>query len=286
MKINLLERFSEEAFDLGDFYVYNVGYREVGSDWDKIGWFPYYRLYYIVESEDAFLMLRSTTVKLEAGHMYYIPAGQVVTGSAKMLKHSFIHFVPHFNDFDMLECYHEIIDLLVDKQVWKLFHIVEDCYNGTDISSRFAASGAIQLLLSMLLKNQPNNYLGQNKFLPVVDYINTNIGKAMTLEELAAVLNYNKRYFGIRFKEAFKVAPMQYVINKKITIACRLLVGGDLSVREIAFGLGFENEFYFSRIFKLKTGRSPTQYRQTERQSQEGKGRSGSVSKKIQGEKR
>ena len=280
MEINLLDRFSEESFDLGDFYLYNVGYREVGADWDKIGWFPYYRLYYIVESEEAFLVLKSTTVKLESGHMYYIPAGQVVTGSAKMLKHSFIHFVPNLNNFDMLEAYHEIIDLQVEAKVWKLFHMVEENYDATDISSRFAASGAIQLLLSMLLKNQANNNLAQNKFLPVVDYVNANIDKAITLEELAGVLNYNKRYFGNRFKEVFKVSPMQYVMNKKITIACRFLVGTELSVREIAYGLGFENEFYFSRVFKIKTGKSPKEYRRVERMSQETSEKNGSVLKK------
>ena len=84
----------------------------------------------------------------------------------------------------MLEAYHEIIDLQVEAKVWKLFHMVEENYDATDISSRFAASGAIQLLLSMLLKNQANNNLAQNKFLPVVDYVNVG-----TMEEADAKIS-------------------------------------------------------------------------------------------------
>ena len=275
MAIDAYERttaslLTDGLFNLGDFQVYVAYYKEVGVDWGRIGWFPYYRLYYIEEAEDAFLILKSGKVKLQSGHMYYIPMGQVVNGQAKLLKHWYIHFVPNPNDLDMLETYREIIELKVDEKVLELFRIVETCYKEFyykkgNISSRFASSGAIRLLLSMFLKNKSDDNFEQIRFLPVLNYINANIGKAITLEDLAKAIGYNKRYFGKMFKKAFNISPLQYVMNKKVMSACQFLIGTNLSVREIAYKLGFENEFYFSRIFKNKTGKSPKAYRQTER---------------------
>lgn len=63
------------------------------------------------------------------------------------------------------------------------------------------------------------------------------------------------------FRKEFGISPLRYLIQKRIAEAKRLLAGSALSVREVARQSGFEDEFYFSRVFKKETGLSPRAFR-------------------------
>ena len=68
-------------------------------------------------------------------------------------------------------------------------------------------------------------------------------------------------YLRHEFKKHYGVSPIQYLINRRIEYAKFLLNTSKTSIKEIAYQCGFENEFYFSRIFKRFTGASPKSYR-------------------------
>jgi AraC-like DNA-binding protein len=55
--------------------------------------------------------------------------------------------------------------------------------------------------------------------------------------------------------------PYRYALLRKIELAKQLLSETAMSVKEIASYLSFEDEFYFSGLFRQKTGHSPTGYR-------------------------
>jgi transcriptional regulator GlxA family with amidase domain len=57
------------------------------------------------------------------------------------------------------------------------------------------------------------------------------------------------------------VAPHKYFMELKIMRAKELLLATDKSIKEISFELGFQSIHYFSRIFKNKTGVSPSEFR-------------------------
>lgn len=63
------------------------------------------------------------------------------------------------------------------------------------------------------------------------------------------------------FKRDWGVTPYQYLLDKRIQLAKLLLANSVKSVKEIAYELGFTDEFYFSDIFKKKTGVSPSIFR-------------------------
>ncbi len=63
------------------------------------------------------------------------------------------------------------------------------------------------------------------------------------------------------FLNHFNVSPKQYVIKLRMNKALRLLVEGDLSVKEIALMCGFLDDKYFSRVFKSIYGYPPSQLR-------------------------
>ncbi|MCX7026092.1 MAG: AraC family transcriptional regulator [Spirochaetes bacterium] len=68
-----------------------------------------------------------------------------------------------------------------------------------------------------------------------------------------------------RLNEVFKtytaMTPYQYYIHIKLHMAKVLLEQGGLSVKEVAFRLGFEDQYHFSRLFKNKTGIAPSNWK-------------------------
>jgi len=93
----------------------------------------------------------------------------------------------------------------------------------------------------------------------VSDTINENI----SVNEYASKFNLTIDKLNEICKENYGQSPKTIILEKKITEAKRLLYFTDLSVKEIAFRLGFEDSSYFSRIFKQKTNLSPTEFKST-----------------------
>ncbi len=87
---------------------------------------------------------------------------------------------------------------------------------------------------------------------------------------LAASCGLSQNYFIRLFKEIIGMSPQQYRTQILINRACILLQDPSLSVKQIAFELGFDDPLYFSRVFRLEKGISPREYRK-QWQSQWGK---------------
>ncbi|MCR4660376.1 MAG: AraC family transcriptional regulator [Clostridia bacterium] len=96
----------------------------------------------------------------------------------------------------------------------------------------------------------------------VKEALDNNIFTNASLEEILKDIFYSKKQITREFKKCFNDTPYNYLINLKINMAKRLLTKSDLSIKEIAIKLGFENQHYFSNAFKKKVGMSPSQYRE------------------------
>jgi AraC-like DNA-binding protein len=81
------------------------------------------------------------------------------------------------------------------------------------------------------------------------------------MEEIAAELGLSLSHLQHVFKELSGLSPYQYHLQLKVQRARELLRGSDLSVKQIAKILCFDNAYHFSTLFRKKTGQSPTQWR-------------------------
>lgn len=95
----------------------------------------------------------------------------------------------------------------------------------------------------------------------MLDYIDRHETDTIRLEQLAAVCHKSPSQAERLFRAAVGMPPYRYVLHRKIELACRLLTETGMSVRDVSSYLGFEDEFYFSGLFRRKVGLSPTQYR-------------------------
>lgn len=96
------------------------------------------------------------------------------------------------------------------------------------------------------------------------DFLNTQITSKFHIELLCRHVSRSESQTIRIFKKQFGITPYTYVLDKKISFAKKLLVDTSLSVKQISDKLCFSDEYYFSNIFKKKTGQTPSQYRKVQ----------------------
>lgn len=94
-----------------------------------------------------------------------------------------------------------------------------------------------------------------------LDYIERNITRSFTLDELAEISHFSKFHFNRIFHALISETPFQFILRVRLEKAAALLVYSQKSITDIAFQLGFTDISIFSRNFKNYFGTSPTQYR-------------------------
>jgi two-component system, response regulator YesN len=97
--------------------------------------------------------------------------------------------------------------------------------------------------------------------LKAVDFLQKNFQKKITLEEVSAYVNHSPSYFSTIFKSELKVSFNAYLNHLRIEQAKKLLLENEFTIVEISELVGYEDQSYFSRVFKKNTGTTPGKYR-------------------------
>lgn len=94
----------------------------------------------------------------------------------------------------------------------------------------------------------------------ILTYISKNYHLPTTNEEYAEMCNMCTSYFVKMFKIATGTTPQHYKMLQRIQNSEQLLTNENYSISEVANLVGYNDAFYFSRIFKKINGISPSQY--------------------------
>jgi AraC-like DNA-binding protein len=92
-------------------------------------------------------------------------------------------------------------------------------------------------------------------------YIDRNHGNAMTLQDLADHLHCSPSYLSRSFSRYYPEGISGYLRRVRLDHAVKLIQLGTLSMGEIAFLVGFEDQSYFTKVFRQVYGKSPGQFR-------------------------
>lgn len=95
----------------------------------------------------------------------------------------------------------------------------------------------------------------------VLNYIEKNYQKGVTLEEAAEYAHLSPFYLSKLFKKELQINFVNYVTERKIQKAKDLLESTDMPVLNIALELNYQESNYFSKVFKKIVGVTPTEYR-------------------------
>jgi len=94
-----------------------------------------------------------------------------------------------------------------------------------------------------------------------IAYMRENIHHSLQVARLAALVNVSSSHYFALFKRHTGSAPIDYFIRLRMDHARHLLDTTALSVKGVAGALGYDDPFYFSRLFKAVTRTSPSEYR-------------------------
>ena len=84
---------------------------------------------------------------------------------------------------------------------------------------------------------------------------------AISIRKLAELFGMSQRNFGRRFKVATNMTPVQYLQNRRLDAAKELLQNSNLSIKEIAYRVGYLDVSYFTKLFKEFAFATPKEYR-------------------------
>ena len=108
---------------------------------------------------------------------------------------------------------------------------------------------------------QPLDYHAQ-QVVQVQEYIRQNLGKRLSLNEVASAFNFSPNYLSQLFAQWGESGFVEFVTATRVNAAKDLMASTDLKIYEISERLGFESAFYFSKVFKKVEGISPRDYMQ------------------------
>src|ERR1051325_1277968 len=134
---------------------------------------------------------------------------------------------------------------------------------------QWAVAGALLRLIAFILKETaPPLRPGGETALRMVEkahfaqtWAQANLASKISLAEWARIVNLHPNSFEQVFKEQTGSSPKYWLETQRLQMACQYLLSTGNSVQQIATAVGYEDAFYFSRVFRRRFGQSPLQYR-------------------------
>lgn len=130
------------------------------------------------------------------------------------------------------------------------------------ITSLFYFLGSLKYLSAYRASNTIHENLKQQDVVEeAIHYMRENVQKRISLKELADYVGFSSSHFSGLFQRKTGHSPLNYFIHLKIQEACHQLDFSNMKINQISMLVGFDDPFYFSRIFTKTMGNSPSEYR-------------------------
>src|SRR5262249_48164123 len=95
----------------------------------------------------------------------------------------------------------------------------------------------------------------------VTEFIEENLERDLSLGEIAQAVELSPFHFARSFKQTTGVTPIQFLMQRRIEAAKRLLAESELPIVEIGLRVGLKNQSHFTTLFRKFTALTPRSYR-------------------------
>jgi AraC-like DNA-binding protein/quercetin dioxygenase-like cupin family protein len=213
--------------------------------------------------------------RVPPNHAILIPAG-VPHYYGAVEEDPWTHYWIHFTGA-RASYYTELLGVTAENPVFQLprspylISCLESIYSLASLplvtKNLVAASGALANFLGHInlerFSNNTKTQLAEQRVDETIAFMRHNLGQPCTLSDLARIACMSPTHYSNVFKRRQGCSPLQYLNRLKIQKACELLVSTNLQIQQVAHSLGFDDPFYFSRVFRSMVGKSPSTYRQS-----------------------
>ena len=229
-------------------------------------------LFFIVEEGEGTLFYEGEEVYLKKGDCVFIDCkkGYTQRSSKNLWKLKWIHFNGKTMDI-IYEKYKNRGGLsgFSGGQVHKYSMVLEEILmlanaeiHTRDMMIFEKITGLLNCLMEDSWQEKESEKSGKFDITIVKEYIDNNIKNKILLDELEAKFFINKYYLLRLFKQKYAISIQGYIKKNRISEAKKKLRFSDDSIENIGVSCGFEDQNYFSRIFKQVEGVSPSSFRQ------------------------
>jgi len=125
-------------------------------------------------------------------------------------------------------------------------------------------AAVMRLVITQLMIANSEKYpasFRETKFQALIDWLGENVGKNITLDEMAVQVNFSASHFLAIFKSELGTSPGNYFLSMRMNEAARLLRETLLPIKEVARRMGYAELPHFYRAFKSLCGMTPNTYR-------------------------
>lgn len=146
-------------------------------------------------------------------------------------------------------------------------NIAAKCISEAEAKSvgyEFALNGYIQLIFFCIIRSLKKNEtkcISDSITTQIIEYVNKNYYKSLTLADIANAFFYTPSHLSKAFKKTFGMSLKDYIYEKRVQQAEKLLVETDESIESISLAVGYVNKNQFYKLFKEKKGCTPKQFR-------------------------
>ena len=211
----------------------------------------------------------NVTCSLTRGDMLFVPQG-VIRRAVNPSREPHEMYVAHFqyegseDDMPLLsEGRFRMARLTNFDYIRQRFSLLTQHWIRKSVHSRtFCHSMLLELLATLAEEAERMSIPGKAYGIVVQlqEHILQNYREVLTMNELSRYVGRTPNYVSAIFKQMTDQTVMEYVHQVRISVACDLLAGSQMSIGEISDFLGYCEQSYFNKVFKKVTGLSPSIY--------------------------
>lgn len=256
-----------------DFYISEIRHfqeREPNPHWSING--LVYDDYYIIaycKSGEALYRFGDTEFTVRKGDLLFLPKGLVRSARSNPddpWSFYTITFNVHFHNKLSRELFDRFDYLIRSPQPYKLLTLFAEfgqIWSGKRSGYLVKCKSIIMDLLYAIIKERDRLTYGTahyNAIEKTTNLILARYTEHFSIDDLAQQAGLSSSHFRLLFKKITGMTAVQYQNQIRIGRAKDLLMSGECNVTEAALSVGFQDIYYFSRLFKKLTGESPSGY--------------------------
>ena len=213
---------------------------------------------------------------VEAGEVLFIPANKPHAYGADYHDPWSIHWAHCAGtaaaSYASLLPAHEYVLAIPSADAKEIARLFRDSYGlaSTGLTERtvLLVSHALRYVLGLLFFQTGRSLGGASRIvahdlMKSIEFMRANVASSLTLQELSRHAGLSPTRFSALFREQTGSSPVDHHIRLRMQAACHYLDTTALSVKEVAAKLGYDDPYYFSRIFQKILGCSPLAYRRS-----------------------
>ncbi|PSL46295.1 AraC-like DNA-binding protein [Chitinophaga niastensis] len=217
-------------------------------------------------------MIDKKRYEVNPGQFFQIPATATYIKYGADQEQPWTIFWVHFSGKDM-NTFNQLLNISLNDgprdipynekglQIWnEMYSCLEMGYSKDNLNN---ANMCLYHFLSTFLypeKHFPGT-AGKDMIRETIVFMREKLESRFTVDDFSVRYKLSASHFSSLFRHTTGTSPMEYFIQLKIQKSCQLLYGSNIKIKEVAASLGYDDPYYFSRLFKKLMGMSPEQYR-------------------------